>query len=479
MMKKIFVFLLLVVCCLFIVYSQTPTTKEYDFSYGFFAPTKCYIEHESWKISHGSPCYGKHPINSQHYYLQLEQKNGNGIYKSEGLFTNYSFSKCKNYKIEIQLRDKYKAPGITMYAANGLTEKIDTTCNVGILPIVSDKFIISYGPASCAGIGPFPLDFCTITIPPNNNEYWNPNKDYSQFWITSEALGDTSAFVISKIIIYDFGNVPSSPPTMPGNLRITSISGTQISIAWDPSTDQIGVEKYQIYCNGSLEGTVQHPYTSYTIRNLKECKNYNIEVRAVNIYCNNSPKAAISAKTPPEKDYIILNQPVILANYPDKTHIERAGISVTLQPGFSVKANNSQEFFKAMIGCDGYGKEMEQEDEDLYLSEKEEPQNVKNEDESQFINEEDVLKSVNSVFDINHNEFVIYPNPTTGNFTVSGEGLNHIEIYDVQGRLLLTHPANLTPQTSINVSQFVGGIYFVKMYSEMGDVVVKRLVIVK
>ena len=98
--------------------------------------------------------------------------------------------------------------------------------------------------------------------------------------------------------------------------------------------------------------------------------------------------------------------------------------------------------------------------------------------ESEFSN--DALLTINvSINDFNTSSFQIYPNPTTGNVTITGDGLSHIEIYDVQGRLLLSHTSNLKPQTSLNVSHLQGGIYFVKMYSEMGDVVVKRLVVVK
>ena len=475
-MKKLFVFLLIIVCNIYCAFSQEITDKITFYYSGLDSIPPCYLQDDYvWKTSHGSPCYVAYTNSGFYDNLLFATDYKNQTQRSEGAFTDYTFEKCFKYRIEISLRATKNMPNIEVYAANNLTDNPETNCNTAVPPTIpeNNKDLIGWDYASC---NTGPGVYCTKYFP-SKNSYWTPDKEYTQLWIAASLSStDSTSFMIGSITIYSV-NLVITPPTVPGNLHIFSTTGSTISVAWDPSTAENGfnISKYRVYCNNK---TYETSNTWYVINNLEECTSYNISVQAIDECHNASSTTTVTAKTK-AKDYVVLNQPVILANYPDKTHIERAGISVTLQPGFSVKANNSQEFFKAMIGCDEYGKEMEQEDEDLYLSEEEEPQNAKNEDESQFINEEDVLKSVNSIFDINHNDFVIYPNPTTGNFTVSGEGLNHIEVYDVQGRKLLSHTANLTPQTSINVSHLQGGIYFVKMYSEMGDVVVKRLVVVK
>jgi hypothetical protein len=76
----------------------------------------------------------------------------------------------------------------------------------------------------------------------------------------------------------------------------------------------------------------------------------------------------------------------------------------------------------------------------------------------------------------------IFPNPTTGEFTVTSDKLQvtSIEIYDVYGRIIETwHTASLQTHAIINVSHLQSGIYFVKIYSKNSVPVIKQLVIMK
>jgi hypothetical protein len=77
--------------------------------------------------------------------------------------------------------------------------------------------------------------------------------------------------------------------------------------------------------------------------------------------------------------------------------------------------------------------------------------------------------------------FNIFPNPATNEFTITNYELRitSVEIYDVFGKKLLSHTANRTSQTTINVSHLQSGVYFVKIYTENNQFGVKRLVIVK
>ena len=82
------------------------------------------------------------------------------------------------------------------------------------------------------------------------------------------------------------------------------------------------------------------------------------------------------------------------------------------------------------------------------------------------------------VYDVQTSTFNIFPNPTTGNVTIEGTGLNRVEFFDVQGRKLAEYN-NLTDYLKINVNNVVNGVYFVKLYSDKNLVVVKRLVMMK
>jgi gingipain R len=82
--------------------------------------------------------------------------------------------------------------------------------------------------------------------------------------------------------------------------------------------------------------------------------------------------------------------------------------------------------------------------------------------------------------------FNIYPNPasTELRITIAGQARNDgelregiIEIFDVYGKKVLSHTANRSPQTIIDVSHLQSGSYFVKIYSESNQVAYKKLII--
>ncbi|MCL2168061.1 MAG: C25 family cysteine peptidase [Lentimicrobiaceae bacterium] len=88
--------------------------------------------------------------------------------------------------------------------------------------------------------------------------------------------------------------------------------------------------------------------------------------------------------------------------------------------------------------------------------------------------------SINDVSEIQN--FNIYPNPANNELRVTSYELQitSIEIYDVYGRNVSSHHLIASsPHHLINISHLQSGIYFVKIYSETGDVAVKRLVVMK
>ena len=62
----------------------------------------------------------------------------------------------------------------------------------------------------------------------------------------------------------------------------------------------------------------------------------------------------------------------------------------------------------------------------------------------------------------------IYPNPTAGMLTIkSDHALKTVSVYDVQGRILATHLA-VNSETTIDLSRYPKGIYFVKVATDAG-----------
>jgi hypothetical protein len=88
-----------------------------------------------------------------------------------------------------------------------------------------------------------------------------------------------------------------------------------------------------------------------------------------------------------------------------------------------------------------------------------------------------MLLSINDV--VGAQEISIFPNPTTGEFTIeNGElRIENVEIFDVYGRKC--HASRVTCHENINISHLQAGIYFVKIFTNTDEVVVKRLVVIK
>ena len=64
----------------------------------------------------------------------------------------------------------------------------------------------------------------------------------------------------------------------------------------------------------------------------------------------------------------------------------------------------------------------------------------------------------------------VYPNPTTGEFTINNEQLtiHNIEIIDIYGKKVFEQKAEGRKQKEINISELKAGIYFVKITTEKG-----------
>ncbi|MDN3016436.1 glycosyl hydrolase family 18 protein [Paenibacillus sp. BSR1-1] len=67
-------------------------------------------------------------------------------------------------------------------------------------------------------------------------------------------------------------------PTSPTNLHTTSITETTVSLAWNSSTDNVGVTGYDIYQNNSLIGNVSS--TQYVANNLTPNTSYSFYIKA-------------------------------------------------------------------------------------------------------------------------------------------------------------------------------------------------------
>jgi chitodextrinase len=89
-------------------------------------------------------------------------------------------------------------------------------------------------------------------------------------------------------------------PTAPTNLRVTSLSQTSVTLAWDPSTDNSGSFNYSVNKDG--QGfTVPGTQTTYTIGWLSPNQTYSFYVTAVDRSLNTSGRSnTVTVTTPPD-----------------------------------------------------------------------------------------------------------------------------------------------------------------------------------
>ena len=80
------------------------------------------------------------------------------------------------------------------------------------------------------------------------------------------------------------------------------------------------------------------------------------------------------------------------------------------------------------------------------------------------------------------NSVLVYPNPTTGDVKVvivdqgnSNVNIETVDVYDMFGRKIMSHSANLSPQTAFNVAHLASGIYFLRVKTD-NNMVTKKLI---
>lgn len=81
------------------------------------------------------------------------------------------------------------------------------------------------------------------------------NTPRSADWIKASYLSQKQNGTFATFGIAEGTSTPDiDPPTTPGDLTATAVSGTQIDLSWTASTDNVGVAGYNIYRDGNLVG---------------------------------------------------------------------------------------------------------------------------------------------------------------------------------------------------------------------------------
>lgn len=76
-------------------------------------------------------------------------------------------------------------------------------------------------------------------------------------------------------------------------------------------------------------------------------------------------------------------------------------------------------------------------------------------------------------------KYAIYPNPATEEIKITGENITTIKVYNIVGQLINETNVNNSCLTKINISSFDAGTYIVRIATLDGNVISKRIIVVK
>ncbi|MEU3642198.1 fibronectin type III domain-containing protein [Lentzea sp. NPDC034063] len=120
--------------------------------------------------------------------------------------------------------------------------------------------------------------------------------DYTFTIKAKDAAGNASAASASVTARTQPGSADAEPPTAPNNFRSTGVTASSVSLAWDVSTDNVGVTGYEVLNGSTVAAKVTG--TTATVSGLTADTAYTFTVRALDAAGNQSkPSTAVNART--------------------------------------------------------------------------------------------------------------------------------------------------------------------------------------
>ncbi|ELR70644.1 hypothetical protein C900_03625 [Fulvivirga imtechensis AK7] len=212
--------------------------------------------------------------------------SGSGAYSSEITVTTTG-SNCVAGPVTLTLvLDNYPAEtswsvtsgGSTVASGSGYSTKggtVTETFNVGA---GAYTFTIndSYGDGICCSYG---------------------NGSYTLRDANNNVIASGGNFGSTESVNYctEGGTADTQAPTAPGNLSASGVTQNSATVSWSASSDNVGVTGYDVYVNGSLNGSTTS--TSRTITGLTANTTYTVAVRAKDAAGNQSAASSINVTT--------------------------------------------------------------------------------------------------------------------------------------------------------------------------------------
>ena len=120
----------------------------------------------------------------------------------------------------------------------------------------------------------------------------NAGQSY-QYRVTAIDEQGNESGLSSNLIVNTLPEPDTSAPTIPSNIRSTDVTSTEISIAWNAASDNVGVVGYRIYKNGSLTHFASTATLSLVDSNLNAGQSYQYRVTAIDEEANESNMSSV------------------------------------------------------------------------------------------------------------------------------------------------------------------------------------------
>lgn len=149
------------------------------------------------------------------------------------------------------------------------------TDNIGVTKV---EFYVDGSLESTDTSSPFVFSWDSTSVP--NGSHNLTAKAY-------DAVGNVGTSIAVSVSV---SNIDTQPPTVPTNLWKAQVSETQLNLYWNASTDNVGVEGYRIYRDGTLLTTVTT--TSHADKTVSLGKTYQYAVSAFDAADNESARSS-------------------------------------------------------------------------------------------------------------------------------------------------------------------------------------------
>ena len=213
--------------------------------------------------------------------------NGSGNYSS-AISVTTTGSNCKAGPVSLTLvLDQYpeetswtvKSGNTTVASGSGYTTKGGTVTETFNVAAGNYTFTINdqYGDGICCSYG---------------------NGSYTLRDGNGNVIASGGSFTSSESVNYcTEGGGDTQAPTTPGNLAASNVTTNSATVSWSASSDNVGVTGYDVFVNGTLNGTTTS--TSRSLTGLAANTTYAVSVRAKDAAGNVSSSASINVTTRP------------------------------------------------------------------------------------------------------------------------------------------------------------------------------------